>query len=215
MNGPLMPKATAVWLLENTVLTFEQIADFCDLHPLEIKAIADGESGIGIMGMDPVAHGQLSAEDIAICSQDPKKRLTLLKPAGGKEQRQKSRYTPISKRQDRPDAISWLLKSYPELSDTQIIRLIGTTKNTIESIKNRTHWNIQNVRPQNPVLLNICSQKELDAAIDKAKARKEPREKIVSSKPKKNTVKKVASKKTKVIPKKEPKPKKEPVAARS
>jgi hypothetical protein len=170
---PLMPKATAVWLVENTSLTFEQIADFCGLHALEVKGIADGEVGAGIRGLDPVAGGQLSREELQRCQQDPKARLKLARPAAADVKplrRREPRYTPLSKRQDRPDAIAWLLRHHPELSDQQICKLLGTTKNTVNAVRDRTHWKSSEIRPRDPVLLGLCSQVDLDAAIIAARA---------------------------------------------
>jgi hypothetical protein len=168
-----MPKATAVWLVENTSLTFEQIADFCGLHALEVKGIADGEVGAGIRGLDPVASGQLSREELQRCQQDPKSRLKLARPAAADIKplkRKEPRYTPLSKRQDRPDAIAWLLRHHPELTDQQICKLLGTTKNTVNAVRDRTHWKSSEIRPRDPVLLGLCSQVDLDAAIIAARA---------------------------------------------
>lgn len=175
MAQPLMPKATAVWLVENTALTFEQVAEFCNLHPLEVQAIADGEVGSGIQGLDPIIGGELTQEEIDRCVADPDARL---EPAKSRvpEARMKqkgARYTPVSKRQDRPDAIAWLLKNYPELSDAQISRLIGTTKPTINSVRGKTHWNAQNIKPQNPVGLGLCSTRDLEMAVIVARRRAE------------------------------------------
>jgi hypothetical protein len=168
MDRPLMPKATAVWLVENTGLTFEQIADFCGLHPLEVKGIADGEVGAGIRGLDPVAAGQLERGEVERCQQDPKARLRLARPAAADvkpPKRREPRYTPLSKRQDRPDAIAWLLRHHPELTDAQICKLLGTTKTTVNAVRERTHWKSQEIRPRDPVLLGLCSQTELDDAV--------------------------------------------------
>ncbi len=174
MTLPLMPKATAVWLVENTTLTFEQIADFCGMHVLEVQGIADGEVAAGIVGADPVANGQLDQEEIERCQKDPTARLKLKKAAVELHRRpaKGGRYTPVSKRQDRPAAIAWILRHHPELSDAQVQRLLGTTKNTINAIRERTHWNIQNIKPQDPVSLGICTQSELAEAVEKAEARK-------------------------------------------
>jgi hypothetical protein len=158
-----MPKATAVWLVENTSLTFEQIADFCELHPLEIQAIADGEVANQMQGLDPVANGQTTAEEIARCQADPQSRLKLSPQA---------RYTPIAKRQDKPDAIAFLLKSHPELSDGQISKLIGTTKPTIAAVRDRTHWNSPNIKPRHPVELGLCTLAELEEAVNRTRARR-------------------------------------------
>jgi hypothetical protein len=173
MALPLMQKATAVWLVENTTLTFKQIADFCGLHELEVNGIADGEVAQGIKGFDPIANRQLSADEIKRCEANPSARLQLLKnPAAEGEMRRKGpRYTPLSKRQDRPAAIAWLVKFHPELSDGQIAKLVGTTKPTIQSIRDRTHWNMANVSPVDPVALGMCRQSELDDAVAKAVAK--------------------------------------------
>lgn len=169
-NAPLMPKATAIWLVENTALTFEQIAVFCKLHPLEVKGIADGEVGVGIRGHDPVTSGQLTREEIAKGEKDPNFHLKLavskviLPPA----KRRGHRYTPLSRRQDRPNAILWLVRNHPELKDAQIMRLIGTTKSTIEAIRERTHWNSAALTPMDPVALGLCSQIDLDLEVNLA-----------------------------------------------
>lgn len=173
MDRPLMPKATAVWLVDNTSLTFEQIADFCGLHPLEVKGIADGEVGMGIRGLDPVASGQLAREELERCQTDPGRRLKLARPAAADVRplkRREPRYTPLSKRQDRPDAIAWLLRHHPELSDQQVCKLLGTTKSTVNAVRDRTHWKSSEIRPRDPVLLGLCSQVDLDAAIIGARA---------------------------------------------
>ncbi len=169
MALPLMQKATAVWLVDNTKLTFSQIAKFCGLHELEINGIADGEVASGIRGMDPVSNNQLSAEEIKRCENDPSAELILShNPAAvGEGKRRGPRYTPLSKRQDRPAAIAWLVKFHPELSDAQISKLIGTTKPTIQSIRARTHWNIANFQPVDPVALGLCKQIELDTIVSK------------------------------------------------
>ncbi|HEX2115351.1 MAG TPA: cell cycle transcriptional regulator TrcR [Alphaproteobacteria bacterium] len=170
MTLPLMPKATAVWLVENTSLTFDQIAEFCGMHPLEVQGIADGEVAIGIVGLDPVANGQLTREEIARCEGDKTARLKMVENAlplpvvHGKG----AKYTPVSKRQDRPNAIAWLVRHHPELTDAQVSRLVGTTKATIEKVRDRTHWDMANIKPQNPVSLGLCSQQDLDDAIEKA-----------------------------------------------
>ena len=171
MAHPLMPKATAVWLIENTTLNFEQIADFCGLHPLEVQGIADGEVAVGIVGQDPTANGQLSREEIERCQKDPSARLKMLKPDMPlpAPRTKGPRYTPVSKRQDKPDAIAWLLRHHPELSDAKISNLIGTTKHTIAAVRDRSHWNSPNLRPRDPVLLGLCSQSDLNAAVTKAR----------------------------------------------
>lgn len=170
MNKPLMAKATAVWLVDNTTLSFKQIGDFCGLHELEVQGIADGDVAAGVKGYDPVASHQLDAEEIRKGEADPSYRLKLKhNPAAeGEEKRRGPRYTPLSKRQDRPNAILWLVKFHPELADSQIAKLVGTTKPTITSIRERTHWNIQNMQPIDPVALGLCRQSELDAAVQKA-----------------------------------------------
>jgi hypothetical protein len=171
MAKPLMPKATAVWLINNTALTFDQIAEFCGLHPLEVQGIADGEVAVGMVGLDPVANGQVTQAEIDRCVQDPSTRLQMAKrdipmPA---TRTKGPRYTPVSKRQDKPDAIAWLLRHHPELADSQIARLIGTTKPTIQAIRDRTHWNAPNIRPKDPVLLGLCTQTDLNSAVEKAR----------------------------------------------
>lgn len=170
---PLMPKATAVWLVEHTTLTFEQIAEFCDCHKLEVQAIADGEVAIGINGMDPVLSGQLTHEEIKRCEEDPRARLKMVKSDLPQPvTRSKGpRYTPVSKRADKPDAVAYLVKMYPELLDAQIARLLGTTKDTILKVRNRTHWNSSNIKPNNPVLSGLCKQADLDAALKRAQRR--------------------------------------------
>lgn len=175
MALPIMTKATAVWLIDNTTLTFRQIAEFCGLHELEVSGIADGEVAVGIKGFDPIANNQLTQDEIDRCEKDPKTRLQLkYNPAAeGETKRKGPRYTPLSKRQDRPSAIAWLVKFHPELSDGQIGKLVGTTKPTIQSIRDRSHWNISNIQPVDPVALGLCRQIELDSAIAKAAKKKE------------------------------------------
>jgi hypothetical protein len=172
---PLMPKATAVWLVANTSLSFDQIAHFCHLHPLEVQAIADGESAQSIKGLDPVLTGQLTREEIKKAEDDPDYRLGLAtqRMSAPVSQRRGPRYTPVSRRQDRPNAILWLLRNHPELKDAAIMRLVGTTKPTIESIRGRTHWNANNLQPTDPVALGLCSQIDLDFEVEKA-ARNSP-----------------------------------------
>ena len=174
MTLPLMPKATAVWLVDNTTLTFTQIAEFCGLHELEVNGIADGEVAVGVKGFDPVANNQLEPEEIKRCEDSAKARLKLkYNPAAeGETLRKGPRYTPLSKRQDRPAAIAWLVKFHPELSDGQISKLVGTTKPTIQSIRDRSHWNITNIQPIDPVALGLCKQLELDTAVAKAAKRR-------------------------------------------
>lgn len=167
MTLPLMPKATAVWLVENTALSFEQIAEFCGMHPLEVQGIADGEVSGGIRGLDPIANGQLSLEEIQRCEKDSTQRLQILGTAKQyiTQKTKGSRYTPVARRQDKPDAIAWLIKHYPQMTDAQIAKLIGTTKNTIQAVRGKTHWNSNNIKPRDPVLLGLCTQTHLDAAV--------------------------------------------------
>lgn len=173
-DKPLMARATAVWLVDNTTLNFKQIGDFCGMHELEIQGIADGEVAQGVKGFDPVANNQLTAEEIKLAEGDPARRLKLKFNAAavGEEKRRGPRYTPLSKRQDRPAAILWLVKFHPEITDAQIAKLVGTTKPTILTIRERSHWNIGNIDPVDPVALGLCRQSELDAAIQKANEKK-------------------------------------------
>jgi len=179
MAEPLMPKGTAIWLVENTALTFDQIADFCGMHKLEIQGIADGEVGIGMLGLDPVANGQLEWDEIERCSKDPSLRLGIKVTENPEPVRRTKgpRYVPLSKRQDKPDGIAYLLRYYPELNDAQISKLIGTTKPTINAIRDRTHWNSSQIQPRDPVTLGLCRQLDLDEAIEKGrKAGRKPAE---------------------------------------
>ncbi len=174
--APLMPKATAVWLLDNTALSFDQIAEFCKLHPLEVKAIADGDAAQGIKGLDPIVTGQLTREQIAEAEKNHDIRLKLTEPkvAVPPTERGKKgpRYTPVSRRQDRPNAILWLVRNHPELKDSAIMRLVGTTKSTIASIRERTHWNSANLTPMDPVTLGLASQTDLDLEVQRASKEK-------------------------------------------
>jgi len=174
--APLMPKATAVWLLDNTALSFDQIAEFCKLHPLEVKAIADGDAAQGIKGLDPILTGQLTREQIAEAEADHSVvlKLTAAKVATAQPERGKKgpRYTPVSRRQDRPNAILWLVRNHPELKDSQIMRLVGTTKSTISAIRDRTHWNAATLAPMDPVTLGLCSQTDLDFEVNRANKEK-------------------------------------------
>ncbi|MEM9270773.1 MAG: cell cycle transcriptional regulator TrcR, partial [Pseudomonadota bacterium] len=174
MSKPLMAKATAVWLVDNTTISFKQIADFVGLHELEVQGIADGDVATGVKGFDPIANNQLTQEEIDTAQDNPLHKITLkYNPAAqGEEKRRGPRYTPLSKRQDRPNAILWLVKFHPELADSQISKLVGTTKPTITTIRERTHWNISNMQPIDPVALGLCKQSELDAAVQKAAAKK-------------------------------------------
>ena len=178
----LHPKATAVWLVDNTTLSFKQIADFTEMHELEIQGIADGDVAAGVKGFDPVANNQLDPEEIRKGEADPNYSLQLkFNPAARDEDKRRGpRYTPLSKRQDRPAAILWLVKFHPELADSQIARLVGTTKPTIQSIRDRTHWNISNIQPIDPVALGLCKQSELDAAVQKAAKKKEAEGAVMS-----------------------------------
>lgn len=178
-NVPLMPKATAVWLVENTSLSFKQIANFCNLHEVEVQGIADGEVAKGIKAYNPIIAGQLSREEIELSSKDVQRSLQLLRKEINisTKERKKPKYTPLSKRQDRPDAILWLIKNHSELSDTQIARLIGTTKNTVVSIKKRTYWNFNTLSSKDPIAINLCSQLDLENALEKAKRRIKAEEK--------------------------------------
>ena len=164
MTLPLMPKATAVWLIEKTALTFEQIANFCGMHPLEVQAIADGEVAQGIVGYDPVANLQVSAEQIKRCEANPSLHLAMLPSRG-------ARYTPVAKRNDRPDGIAFLLRNYPQLTEAQIGKLMGTTKDTIQKVRDRSHWNSPNIKPRDPVILGLCTQTDLNAAVTAANDR--------------------------------------------
>ena len=175
-NKPLMPKATAVWLVDNTSLTFEQIADFCGLHPLEVKGIADEDVAKGIKGQDPVSSGQLTREQIEEAEKNPRLRLKMAPPKHkmpAVRQKKAPRYTPVSKRQDKPDAVYWILRNHPEFADADIIKLIGTTKATIQKIRERSHWNATNIKAVDPVTLGLCSQLELDLAVTRAAQKRE------------------------------------------
>jgi hypothetical protein len=167
-----MPKATAVWLIDKTALTFTQIADFCGMHPLEIQAIADGEVAQGIVGYDPVANSQLTMEEIHRCEKDGKARLKLMPNTMAAPKRLKgARYTPVAKRNDRPDGIAFLLRNYPQLSEAQVVKLLGTTKETIQKVRDRQHWNSANIKPRDPVILGLCSQTDLNAMVQTANDR--------------------------------------------
>jgi uncharacterized protein len=171
MSAPLMPKATAVWLVENTALSFKQIADFCALHELEVKGIADGDVAQGIKGMDPVTGGQLTRDEISKAEADPSRKLALVTSKVNIQVKRSTtgpRYTPVSRRGDRPDAIMWIVRYHPELPDSAIMKLVGTTKHTIAQVRDRNHWNAQNIKPVDPVSLGLCTQLELDLAVTKA-----------------------------------------------
>ncbi len=176
MTEILMPKATAVWLVDNTSLTFDQIADFCGLHPLEVKGIADGDVAVGVRGADPISNGQLTREEIAKAEGKSTYRMTPVQPKYSDlhqpAKRRGPRYTPLSRRQNRPDAIAWLVRNHPELSDPQISKLVGTTKTTIAAVRDRTHWNSSGIKPTDPVSLGLCSQIDLDEQVKKASSRR-------------------------------------------
>jgi len=172
---PFMPKATAVWLVENTTLTFKQIANFCNLHELEVKGIADGDVAKGIKAYNPILAGQLTRDEIDVCSKDPNRILNLIERAEEVQvkERKKPKYTPLSKRQDRPDAALWLLKNYSEFTDGQISKLVGSTKGTVSLIRKRSYWNFSNLKAKDPVILGLCSQEIFEKSLEKAKRRVE------------------------------------------
>ena len=174
-EAPFMPKATAVWLVDNTTLTFKQIAEFCNLHELEIKGIADGDVAKGIKAYNPILAGLLARDEIETCSKDPQKKLSLLKKVDEVviKERKKPKYTPLSKRQDRPDAILWLCKNATELTDGQVSKLVGSTKGTVSLIRKRSYWNFSNLKPRDPVILALCSQEAFQKSLEKAKRRVE------------------------------------------
>jgi len=173
-DKPLMPLATAVWLIDNTSLSFDQIANFCKLHPLQVKGIADGDVAAGVRGINPITNNQLTREEIDKAQEDGDYHMKLSRPKTlvAEKPRKGPRYTPVSKRQNRPDAIAWVVRNHPEISDAQISKLLGTTKTTIQSVRDRTHWNSQNITPQDPVGLGLCSQIDLDNVVKKAAAKK-------------------------------------------
>jgi len=177
-----MPKATAVWLVENTTLTFKQIANFCNLHELEVKGIADGDVAKGIKAYNPILAGQLSREEIDLCSKDPERNLSLIERAEDVQvkERKKPKYTPLSKRQDRPDAALWLLKNFPQFTDGQISKLVGSTKGTVSLIRKRSYWNFSNLKAKDPVILGLCSQEIFEKALDKANRRIEREKKALA-----------------------------------
>ena len=179
---PFMPKATAVWLVENTTLTFKQIANFCSLHELEVKGIADGDVAKGIKAYNPILAGQLSREEIDLCSKDPERNLSLIERAEDVQvkERKKPKYTPLSKRQDRPDAALWLLKNFPQFTDGQISKLVGSTKGTVSLIRKRSYWNFSNLKAKDPVILGLCSQEIFEKALGKANRRIEREKKALA-----------------------------------
>jgi hypothetical protein len=178
MSQPLMPKATCVWLIDNTGLTFEQIGAFCSMHALEVQAVADGEVAIGIIGRNPVAAGELTQAELERCEADPAARLKMAKitvPRAA-ERTKGPRYTAMAKRQDKPDGIAWLVRNHPELADAQIGKLLGTTKTTIAAVRDRSHWNMSNIKARHPVDLGLCTYLELNAAVEAARAKLSPAE---------------------------------------
>jgi hypothetical protein len=178
----LMPQATAVWLVDNSGLTFQQISEFCGLHPLEVQAIADGEVATNIVGQDPILSGQVTAEEIARCEADPKAKVEMRKRIDlPKVKPVKARYTPVAKRQDKPDAIAYLLKRFPQLTDAQIVRLIGTTKQTIAQVRDGTHRNSEEIAPKDPVQLGLCSLKDLNTEIEKSNAKLRSKEQALAN----------------------------------
>ena len=187
-EAPFMPKATAVWLVENTTLSFKQIANFCNLHELEVKGIADGDVAKGIKAYNPILAGQLTRDEIDLCSKDHGRQLKLIKKNQEEvvvsKERKKARYTPLSKRKDRPDSVLWLVKNFTQLSDGQVAKLVGSTKGTVGLIRNRTYWNFSNLTPRDPVILGLCSQLQFQKAIEKAD-RRVKREKKLKEKEKK------------------------------
>ena len=178
MSQPLMPKATCVWLIDNTALTFDQIGDFCGMHALEVQAVADGEVAQGIIGRDPIVAAELTRDEITRCEADPAASLQMLKPKlpRAAERTKGPRYTAMAKRQDKPDGIAWLVRHHPELADSQVGKLLGTTKNTISAVRDRSHWNTANIKPRHPVDLGLCSYLELNAAVEKARSKLTPEE---------------------------------------
>jgi Uncharacterized protein conserved in bacteria len=186
-DKPFMPKATAVWLVENTKISFKQIADFCNLHELEVKGIADGDVAKGIKAYNPILAGQLTREEIEACSKDANRMLAInIKTLDIKKERKKPRYVPLSKRQDRPEAVLWLLKNHPQLSDGQIGKLVGSTKNTVTLIRNKNYWNFSNLSAKDPVVSNLCSQIDIKSASAKADRRIKRKKKELEKENKKN-----------------------------
>ncbi len=180
-EAPFMPKATAVWLVENTTLSFKQIANFCNLHELEVKGIADGDVAKGIKAYNPILAGQLTREEIDLCSKDHGRPLNLIKKNQEvvvSNERKKAKYTPLSKRKDRPDSVLWLAKNFSQLSDGQIAKLVGSTKNTVALIRNRTYWNFSNLTAKDPVILGLCTQLQFENAVGKADRRVKRQKKL-------------------------------------
>ena len=185
-DKPFMPKATAVWLVENTKISFKQIADFCNLHELEVKGIADGDVAKGIKAYNPILAGQLTREEIEACSKDTNRMLAInIKTLDIKKERKKPRYVPLSKRQDRPEAALWLIKNYPQLSDGQIVKLVGSTKNTVSLIRNKRYWNFSNLSSKDPVVSNLCAQIDIKNAIEKADRKAARQKKLIEKQNKK------------------------------
>ena len=187
-NAPFMPKATAVWLVENTTLSFKQIATFCNLHELEIKGIADGDVAKGIKAYNPILAGQLTREEVDLCSKDHNRELQLNKKKEDvvvSKDRKKAKYTPISKRKDRPDSVLWLVKNFPQLSDGQIAKMVGSTKGTVSLIRNRTFWNFSSLTARDPVILGLCTQINFEKAVGKANRKKEREKKLKEKEEKK------------------------------
>tara|TARA_Y100000590_G_scaffold214295_1_gene242925 strand:+ start:1795 stop:2388 length:594 start_codon:yes stop_codon:yes gene_type:complete len=185
-DKPFMPKATAVWLVENTKISFKQIAAFCELHELEVKGIADGDVAKGIKAYNPILAGQLTREEIEASSKDVNRPLTLNKKnLDIKSEKRTNKYVPLSKRQDRPEAALWLTKNYPQLSDGQIVKLVGSTKNTVSLIRNKRYWNSSNLSPKDPVVSNLCSQADIEKALDKANRKTERKKKEIEKQNKK------------------------------
>lgn len=187
MTEILMPKATAVWLIDNTALSFKQIADFCGLHPLEVKGIADGDVAAGVRGADPLSNGQLTRDEIARAEADENYALQAVEHEHAdklsQNKKKPARYTPLSRRQERPDAIAWMVRNHAEIPDSQIAKLLGTTKTTINAVRDRTHWNTQNIKPVDPVALGLCKQSELDAVVQKAAEKKRREDEAKGIKP--------------------------------
>ena len=189
-NKPFMPKATAVWLVENTKISFKQIADFCDLHELEVKGIADGDVAKGIKAYNPILAGQLTREEIEESSKDISRPLILNKKTLDiKSEKKTNKYVPLSKRQDRPEAVLWLTKNYPQLSDGQIVKLVGSTKNTVSSIRNKNYWNSSSLSPKDPVVSNLCSQLDIKNAVEKADRKETRKQKEIEKENKKSAIK--------------------------
>ena len=185
-NKPFMPKATAVWLVENTKISFKQIADFCNLHELEVKGIADGDVAKGIKAYNPILAGQLTRDEIEACSKDSNRLLAInINTLDIKKERKKPRYVPLSKRQDRPEAVLWLTKNCPQLSDGQIVKLVGSTKKTVDLIRNKRYWNSSNLSSKDPVVSNLCTQIDIKNALDKAERKAARKKKEIEKKNKK------------------------------